>query len=192
MNILAVIDHPWSESFTYAVHHAFVTGAERSGHTVRTIDLNAIGFNPVVTVEELSLYQSGTSSDPVILEHQQLLREAEHVALFYPVWWMVMPARLKGWFDRVLLPGFAFAPGEVPKPLLTHISTATVLTTTGAPDDVHRSLYSGPTQSVVCDGTLAFCGIQSTTWLNFGLAGVASPEDHEAWLEQVRQYAGNL
>lgn len=192
MNILTVIDHPWKESFTYAVHRAFVSGAEAAGHSVQTIDLNAIGFDPVITVEELALYHSGQSPDPVVQEHQQLLLNAEHLALFYPVWWMVMPARLKGWFDRVLLPGFAFIPGEIPEPKLTHISGASVFTTTGAPDDVYRSVYGSPTQRVVCDGTLAFCGVSSCRWLNFGLTGVAPREEHEAWLLQVTEYAENL
>ncbi|MFP4511053.1 MAG: NAD(P)H-dependent oxidoreductase [Spirochaetaceae bacterium] len=192
MNILAVIDHPWKESFNYAVLDAFVSGAENAGHTVNVVDLNAIGFNPVMSPAELAVYSTGGSHDPVVREHQDLIMQSQHLAFVYPVWWSVMPARLKGWFDKVLLPGFAFTPGDVPEPLLTHIPAATVLTTTGAPDDLHRTLYGEPTQRVVCEGTLAFCGIASAEWLNFGLAGIAPREDHEAWLRKVREYARGL
>ncbi|TVQ24999.1 MAG: flavodoxin family protein, partial [Spirochaetaceae bacterium] len=168
MNILAVIDHPWKESFNYAVLDAFVSGAEDAGHTVEVIDLNAIGFNPVVSPAELAVYSTGGSHDPIVREHQDRIMHSQHLAFVYPVWWSVMPARLKGWFDKVLLPGFAFTPGDLPEPLLTHIPAATVLTTTGAPDNIHRSQYCDPTQRVVGDGTLAFCGIKSCVSLNFG------------------------
>lgn len=192
MKILAVIDHPWNESFNYAVLDAFVTGARDAGHEVTVVDLNAIGFNPVMSPAELALYSSGGYHDPIVAEHQKLIMACEHLAFFYPIWWMVMPARLKGWFDKVLLPGFAFTPGDVPQPLLTHIPSATVLTTTGAPDELHRRVYGDPSQRVVCEGTLEFCGVQTCEWLNFGLAGIAPREDHEAWLTKVGEYARRL
>lgn len=47
--------------------------------------------------------------EPCLQRCQESLLWAEHLIIVYPVWWGTMPALLKGWLDRVLLPGFAFA-----------------------------------------------------------------------------------
>ena len=41
-------------------------------------------------------------------EYVAALRRAEALLLVYPTWWFGPPAMLKGWIDRVWLPGVAF------------------------------------------------------------------------------------
>ena len=36
-----------------------------------------------------------------------------HIILHFPLWWFGVPAILKGWFDRVLVKGFAYDAGKV-------------------------------------------------------------------------------
>jgi putative NADPH-quinone reductase len=54
----------------------------------------------------------------------------------YPTWWYGLPAMLKGWLDRVLLPDVAFLmPDETSRrirPGLRHITRVGVFTTCGA------------------------------------------------------------
>src|SRR5690606_11089376 len=116
--------------------------------------------------------------DPKVLEYQQRLKDAEYLALFFPIWWMAMPARMKGWLDKVLLPGFAFTVGQYPQPLLTHIKAATVFTTTAVADEFHRREFHNALEGVLCEGTLSLIGIQNVQWLNFGEAGFASQDPH--------------
>lgn len=187
MKILCVIDHPNRQSYNHAVMHAFADGTVRAGHSIDILDLNEDEFDPVMTVKDLSLYPQGKFTDFRVAVYQQRLRSADCLALFFPVWWMVMPARLKGWLDKVLLPGFAFTTGQFPQPLLTHIHSAFVFTTTAVSDADHRRDYHDALHWVLCKGTLAFIGIRDIHWHNFGEAGFASPEKHAAWLETARQ-----
>jgi len=186
-----IIDHPWQESFTHCVLKAFISGLNPR-HSVDCLDLNQEHFNPVMTADELALYTKGKYLDPKVGEYQARLRRADYLVLLFPIWWTVMPAALKGWLDKVLLPGFAFTLDQAPQPLLTSIKGASVLTTTAVSDEHHRSEYNNAIDWVLSKGTLNFCGIKPVTWLNFGEAGVADREQHDNWLKKVKQYAANL
>ncbi len=192
MRFHIIIDHPWSGSFNYAVLEAFQAGLQTSHHQIDILDLNQDAFNPIFSEEELAVYTKGRSLDPQVKGYQERLMAADFLVLIFPIWWNVMPARLKGWMDKVLLPGFAFTEEEPPKPLLTHMQGAVVLTTTATPDKLHRETYHEALHWVLCEGTLAFCGIEPVTWLNFGETGIAEREKHEAWLTSVQRFAADL
>ncbi|MCJ7694667.1 MAG: NAD(P)H-dependent oxidoreductase, partial [Anaerolineaceae bacterium] len=146
----------------------------------------------IISEEELAVYSSGGVKDPKVKEYQDRLLEAQHLVLIFPIWWNVMPARLKGWMDKVLLPGFAFTPDQVPAPLLNHIQRASIFTTSGSPDDYHRKEYNKALEWVLSKGTLEFCGIKQVKLFNFGETGFAPRKKHEAWLEFVRDYSSKL
>ena len=187
-----MIDHPWEGSFNYAVMEAFMEGLHEKGHHFDLIDLNQDHFNPVFSADELAVYADGISLDPQVKDYQSRLASADYLVMIFPIWWNVMPARMKGWMDKVLLPGFAFSKGQFPEPMLDHVRGATVLTTTGAPDDVHREEYHNALHWVLCKGTLEFCGISPVVWLNFGETGFVPREEHQGWLAKVRAYAKGL
>lgn len=192
MKIHIIIDHPWPESFTHAVLDAFSEGLSEAGHTIDLLDLNQDEFDAVLTPGELAIYASGGSLDPKVKDYQQRLLDADHLAMLFPIWWYVMPARLKGWLDKVLLPGFAFTTDKPPKPLLTHLTGATVLTSSAVTDEDIREKYHSAVDWVLCKGALDFCGIRPVTWLNFGEAGFTTKEAHQAWLDKIRHLRLNL
>jgi len=192
MKFHIIIDHPWDGSFNYAVMRSFIEGIKENNNDFDVLDLNKEKFNPIMSEEELAGYAQGKSLDPKIKEYQEHLIQSDHLVLIFPVWWMVMPARLKGWMDKVLLPGFAFTTDQVPKPLLSHISGATILTTTGVPDDLHRKENTNALESVLCKGTLSFIGIKEIKWLNFGDTGFVSQAKHKEWLGFVKEYGSQL
>jgi len=97
-----------------------------------------------------------------------------------------MPALLKGFFDKVFLPEWAFR-AEDAAPLLTHIRPGPAITTMGAP----RPIYTAVEQ-VLCKGILEFCGVQQTRWINFCEVSKATPEQRRAWLDEVEAYARGL
>lgn len=187
MRIHVIIDHPWNESFNYAMLSTLSEGLKQNSHSIDLLDLNQDGFNPVFSPQELALYAEGESLDPKVKEYQARLMNADYLVMIFPVWWNVMPVRLKGWMDKVLLPGFAFSKGQFPEPLLNHLQGALVLTTSGAPNKVVQETYHSAIDWVLCKGTLEFCGISPIVWHNFGETGFASPEEHQAWLGFVRQ-----
>lgn len=189
MHFHIIIDHPWDGSFNYAILDAFSESVRQNGHSIDLLDLNKDAFNPIFSEAELAVYAQGVSLDPKVKDYQARLLKADHLVTVFPIWWNVMPTRLKGWCDKVLLPGFAFTTGQEPEPLLTSIEGATVLTTTGAPDDVHRQEYNNALYWTLCKGVFDFCGITPSEWLNFGETGFTTQEKHAAWLDHVRVYA---
>jgi putative NADPH-quinone reductase len=192
MRFHLIIDHPNTHSFNHAVMKSFAGGLNSHHHVADILDLNEDGFDPIMTLDELRLYPEGGALDLKVREYQQRLLNTNYLALFFPIWWNVMPARMKGWLDRVLLPGFAFTTGQFPEPLLTHIQGATVFSTTGVSDEFHRREYHNALEWVLCKGVLEFVGIKNTRWLNFGETGFASQNCHDAWLAYVRDYAAQL
>lgn len=192
MKIHLVIDHPDPNSFNHAIMNAFIKGIDPARHSLDILDLNTVQFNPVMSSEELKVYNEGECIDSQVKEFQARLKAADYLALFFPIWWIVMPARMKGWMDKVLLPGFAFTKGADPKPLLTHITSAVIFTTTAVANEAHHKDFNNALDWVLCKGTLNFVGITNTQWLNFGETGITSPEKHGEWLKFVQNFAENL
>lgn len=192
MKVHIIIDHPWQDSFNYVILSTLSETLHQAGHTVDILDLNLENFNPVFSQDELALYPEGGSLDPKVKEYQVRLKNADYLVMIFPIWWNVMPACLKGWMDKVLLPGFAFTNEQYPEPLIKHIKGAMILTTSGASDEIVRETYHGAIDWVLCKGTLEFCGISPVVWHNFGDTGFATPEDHQAWLKFIIQCGKKL
>jgi len=98
--LLVINAHPRQDSSCRALAVAAATGAEAAGHEVRVLALRELDFD---------LHHRGQELGPCLVQSQQDLLWAEHLILVHPIWWATMPALLKGWLDRVLQPGFAFA-----------------------------------------------------------------------------------
>ncbi len=186
MRVMAIIDHPRPDSFNHAILGAAVGGLRSAGHDVDVLDLHADGFDPVMRVEELAVYTAGKWLDPKVGEYQGRLDKSDYLYLVFPVWWESMPALLKGFFDKVFLPGWAFTEADF-LPLLGHIRGATVITTMGAPKAVHTSVVPA-----LCKGTLEACGVGPTRWINFLEVGNVAEEQREVWLAGVTAGARDL
>ena len=126
--------HPREDSFCASLRDAVVEGLGRAGHAAEVIDLYAERFAPALSAEERAAYHTEGGNLAGIESHVARLRAAEALVLVYPTWWYGMPAMLKGWFDRVWVPGVAFrlGPGAI-EPLLTNIRRLAVVTTYGSP-----------------------------------------------------------
>ncbi len=186
MHVMVTIDHPWPESFSFTILDTVVATLKAAGHTVDVLDLDRDDFDPVMRVEELAVYTRGGVLDPKVRDYQARIMAAQHLVYIFPVWWEVMPALLKGFFDKVFLPQWAFTEDGA-EPMLTHISGATVITTMGAPRPIYTSV-----EPVVCKGILEFCGVQRTQWLNLCDAGTLPEETRLVWLAEIAQVMGSL
>src|SRR5690606_22204917 len=102
--IVVIAGHPDAESYCGALARAYAAGAEAGGASVRLIDLSAVTFEPILKFG----YRQRTELEPALVEAQQLIKQARQLVFVYPTWWGAMPAILKGFLDRILLPGFAF------------------------------------------------------------------------------------
>jgi putative NADPH-quinone reductase len=136
MNALVVYCHPVEGSFCSAMRDAAISGLRAAGHTVDVIDLAAEHFNPVMSTSEWNTYQQGNGDVPVGLERDvALVTSAEIIVFVYPTWWGGLPAQLKGWLERVMLPGIAFVFNENNKvrPGLRNIRRIHIASTFGSP-----------------------------------------------------------
>jgi len=129
---LVLFAHPCPESFSSALHGRVVERLGKAGWDVDDCDLNAEGFSPVLTEEERRGYHEEPTNIGPVSEYVERLRAADAMVMVFPVWNFGYPAILKGFLDRVFLPGVSFklVDGKV-KPNLTHIRKLGAVTTYG-------------------------------------------------------------
>lgn len=135
MNVLIVYCHPCEDSFNAAVLKVAVGALRERGHQIRISDLYREGFDPVMRSAEWRKYHDFHQNMEPVAGQVENLKWAEAVVFVYPTWWYGLPAMLKGWLERVLVPGFAFdipTANRGPVPKLKHIRHVVVLTTCGA------------------------------------------------------------
>jgi putative NADPH-quinone reductase len=132
MNVLVLYAHPVETSFHAALHRMIVERLAARGHTVDDCDLYAEDFDPRMSRAERIGYQDlGRNIEPVRC-YVERLRRAEGLVLCFPVWNYGYPAILKGFFDRVFLPGVSFKliDGKA-SPMLHNIRKVEAVTTYG-------------------------------------------------------------
>lgn len=132
MRVLVVHAHPVSASFNASLFRLTVERLAENGHDVDAIDLYQDDFDPVLSeAERLNYHDLEINRKPVETYVDRLLA-AEALVLVYPVWNYGFPAILKGWFDRVFLPGVSFGlvDGKV-RPTLHNIGRILVVTSYG-------------------------------------------------------------
>jgi putative NADPH-quinone reductase len=136
MRALVVYCHPKPGSFSAAVRDVVLDKLRAAGAEVRLRDLYAEGFAPVLEPQEWSGYLDCPANRAPVEDHCADVEWCDTLIFVYPTWWYGLPAMLKGWLDRVLLPDVAFkmpdATSKVIRPGLLHIRRLGVFTTCGA------------------------------------------------------------
>lgn len=132
MNVLVVFAHPVETSYNAALHRLIVERLQARGHAVDDCDLYAEGFDPVMSRAERQLYHTVGENVATLGSHVERLRRAEALVLCFPVWNYGFPAILKGFFDRLFVPGVSFDldRGRI-TPKLQHIRRMMAVTSYG-------------------------------------------------------------
>ena len=186
MRTLIVYAHPCAESVSAAIHGTVLKALTDRGWQIDDCDLNAEGFQPVMTVEERRDYHKIPDNTSPVETYVNRLRAAEALIMIFPIWNFGYPAILKGFLDRVFLPGVTFKlkNGEV-QPGLTNIKRLAAFTTYGGTR--MRALITGdPPRKCVTRAIRYACGWPKT--LYFGLYDMNNngPEVLNAHLDRVR------
>ncbi|MBM3567781.1 MAG: NAD(P)H-dependent oxidoreductase [Alphaproteobacteria bacterium] len=136
MRILMVRAHPVEASYHAAVAKTAMDALRAAGHEIDELDLYAEAFDPVLSRDErLAYHDLERNQHPGIKPYVERLQRAEALVLVFPVWSFGLPAILKGWMDRVFLPGVSFTLGAdgVARPALTHLRKIAGIATYGRP-----------------------------------------------------------
>lgn len=187
MRVLVLYAHPDPESYGAALHETVVASLRAAGHEVDDCDLYAEGFDAVLSRAERVGYHDLASNTHPVAGYVERLQRAQALVLCFPVWNFGYPAILKGFFDRVFLPGISFklVDGKV-RPNLWNIRKLVAVTTYGGTR--WRALLMGdPPRKLVKRVLRAVChpGARPLYLAHYDM-NRATPESRKAFLDRVR------
>lgn len=190
MRILVVYAHPVEDSFAAALRNVVMTALKERGHEVDLCDLYAEDFDPALSRAERIAYRDTASNAQAVSAHVERLRRADGIVLVFPSWWYGMPAILKGWFDRVWLPGVAFGFGSgAITPLLTNLRLFGVVTTTGAPWWFTQFYMGNPSRKVLMRGLARLLPARGVEKFWLALYGIdnSTERERERFLKRIKE-----
>lgn len=165
MSTLIIYAHPWDGSFNHHILEKTKELLNKQGKSVKVIDLNKDGFNPVMQQADLALFAKGEFADPLAANYAKLMRAAEELVLIFPIWWYGEPAILKGFYDKVLLKGHLYDEENHQLVGLLKAKKATILTTANIDKKIFSHL-GDPIRNVLSHGILGTIGITDSTWIH--------------------------
>ena len=184
--ILVILGHPDSETLSGELAEAYGRGAREAGHTVTRVNISDLKFDPILhkgyrVIQEL---------EPDLIRVQEQIKEADHIVIIYPNWWCTMPALLKGLFDRMWLPGFAFRfrkdahgkPKILQEKLLTG-KTGRVIVCAGTHPFIIWLLF-GDFTNEISRGILKFAGIKNRVTV-LGPSEKIPPWKKDHWIKKI-------
>lgn len=183
--ILIINGHPNKDSFNYGITEAYKKGSEHSGAEVKQIIIADLKFNPNLQFG----YQKRTELEPDLTEAWEKIKWAQHLVWVHPVWWGGLPAILKGFIDRLFLPGFAFQyrTNSVWWDKLLKGKTAHIITTIDQPSWYYWLVYGRPSVNQLKKATLEFCGIKPVQVTYLGVVKTATKDLRNKWLDKVEE-----
>ena len=189
MRALIVFCHPRADSFAAAVRDVVLARLGAAGAEARVLDLYAEGFDPALSAEGHLAYEDTAANTRGLEHHVAALRWADTLIFVYPTWWYGLPAMLKGWLDRVLVPGVAFQMPDAThrqiRPGLTHITRLAVFTTGGASWWLTR-MIGAPGRRTLLRGIRLLCARGcKTCFAAHYLMDSSTPDSRRAHLARV-------
>ncbi|QND48023.1 NAD(P)H-dependent oxidoreductase [Rhizobium lusitanum] len=149
MRVLVLHSHPVEESYGAALHRQTVESLKAAGHEVDDCNLYAEGFDPVLSRQGRMIYHDYPDNTEAVKSYVERLQRAEGLVIVTPVWNFGFPAILKGYFDRVWLPGVTFelVNGKVISKL-KHIQKLGAVMTYGA-DPFRAFIVGNPPKKII-------------------------------------------
>ena len=190
--ILIVMGHPGINSFCSEMSQQYLAGAMAASADIKTLNLADLTFN--LNLGPGYRDRAGIVLEPDIKRSQELLIWADHYVFVFPVWWGGLPALMKGWVDRVFLPGFAFKYRKN-SPFWDKLlvgKTARVIMTMKAPVWYYRLVYGAPVDKSFVNTTLKFCGVGPVQVTRIGDVEGLNDKSRQQLLEKMNKLGMTL
>lgn len=195
MRAVVVLANPSTASFGHALAAAAVEGLKAGGHTVEVLDLYALGFRAAMTREERVAYDTENPIlDPTVAEHANLVQRAEILVFVYPTWWSGLPAILKGWLERVMVPGVGFRFDEQgrTRPGLPQVRRIVGVSTYGSPR-LYVAAINDNGRRTLTRALRMSCGWRARPrWLALYKMDTTTQEDRARFVAHVRDRTARL
>lgn len=184
--IVLLLGHPDSVGLNNELAAAYEKAALEAGHQVTRFDIGTMQFDPILHKG----YRAMQELEPDLKRFQEAVIACDHFVIVHPIWWVGMPALLKGLFDRSWLPGSAFRYIKMQSGKRTIFwhrlmkgKTARIIVTSGTQPILVRFL-PGNVNAQLKWGILWFAGFKTRTlWLG---PSENVPEPRKAkWLRKV-------
>lgn len=183
--VLIINGHPDKDSFNSGLSESYKKGAEKSNAEIKELNLRELNFN-------LNLqfgYRKRTELEPDLLDAQEKLKWADHLVWVYPVWWGSVPALMKGFLDRILLPGFAFnkKPNSLWWDKCFKGKTARIICTMDQPAWYYKWFYGRPSHNAMKKVTMNFIGVKKVRITSIGPIRLSKEGFRAKWLKKVEK-----
>jgi NAD(P)H dehydrogenase (quinone) len=161
-------------------------GLAAAGSETEVADLHAERFEPVFLASDYTQFEGGRLPER-LLEEQARVDRADALAFVSPIWWLGLPAMLKGWFDRVWSNGWAYEFENDPEgSLLPPRPFAFLFTAGGSRDSWRRHGYDRALDVTLREGILGWCGVSDSAVAilhDTGFAGESAAHAHLDYAE---------
>ena len=195
MRAVLIVAHPDPGSFTHAIARRVSDGLVEAGHDVIVHDLYAEGFAAAMSADERHAYHGDVPVlDPLVAQHIGDITVAHTLIYVYPTWWSSMPAILKGWFERVMVPGVGFvfdAKGKV-RPGLTNVRRLVGISTYGSKRLCIKAINDNGRRTIMRAMRLSTGVRTRSRWLALYGIDSSSENDRSQFLDRCERMARSL
>ncbi|MFH6993840.1 NAD(P)H-dependent oxidoreductase [Flavobacterium sp. FlaQc-48] len=185
--IVIINGHPGKENLNSAIVDSYINSAREAGSEVRYIAIGALDFNPNLQFG----YSQRMELEPDLVKALEDIQWSEHTVWIHPMWWLGIPAIMKGFFDRAFLPGITFKKDEkgVTEGLLKG-KTGRIITTAGDLSlTMYEEIYKSSGLVQLKEGILGYCGIAPITSNFIGPLNELNKSDRLKWLKKIKYLA---
>ncbi|MEK6511006.1 NAD(P)H-dependent oxidoreductase [Myroides odoratimimus] len=188
--ITVINGHPNKDSLNFSLVEAYIKGARDSGADVREITVAKMSFNANLQFG----YQKRMELEPDLVKAIDDIKWADHLVWVHPVWWGGLPALLKGFIDRIFLPGimYQYRENSLLWDKLLKGKTAHIITTLDQPGWYYRLMYGRPSVNQLKKSTLQFCGVSPIKVTYIGIVRNSKEEQRLKWIARVEQLGKQL
>jgi putative NADPH-quinone reductase len=186
--VLVINGHPDPDSFNQELFRSYLKGARKSEQHVDTLIIRDLVFDPDLQFG----YRKRTELEPDLIAAWEKIKWADHLVWIHPVWWGGVPALMKGFIDRVFLPGRAFQhrSGSLWWDGLLKGRTAHIITTLDQPAWYYWLGFGRPSVNQLKRSTLKFCGVSPIKVTYIGPIRGSAYEFRRKWLKRMERFGG--